>query len=246
MKKIVRLTEGDLVRIIKKVISENDPKQGPDLSDLSIKDVNGVRTIEVPQKEKKNLKSIINQKGESIFGKGKFEIIQGGSPDIVLIVNKDSYQKLLSDEGISVVENMHCAEPKWNGKNWTYKLKGSNTYTEKPLNQYTFNWILAGKPTAGCPQTQFRHILDGRPYNINNSYYFDDKQLNDAATKFFNNPTANLSALCNYLKPTSYYRLNGFPGVGQKCQASIGGSSAYNEIEERLPKNEFVRVQVMS
>lgn len=260
MKKVIRLTENDLVRIIKKVISEQNTTQttgttqtttqSPDLSNLGIKDVNGTRTIEVPQKDKKNLKSIINQKGESIFGKGKFEILQGGSDDLVLIVNKDSYQKLLTDEGITVQQNIHCAEPRWNGKNWAYKQKsGKSTggFPEKILNFDNFNRILNGKGSIfGCSE-QDRHILDGNPYKGDYSGgNFFNQELRNASANFFQNPTANFSNLCNFLKPTSYYRINGFPGVGQKCKISINGSSSYNQIEERIPKNEFVRVQVMN
>jgi hypothetical protein len=224
--------------------------QSPDLSNLGIKDINGIRTIEVPQKDKKNLKSIINQKGESIFGKGKFEILQGGSDDLVLIVNKDSYQKLLSDEGITVQQNIHCAEPRWNGKNWVYKqksFKSTGGFAEKILNFDNFNRILNGKGSVfGCSE-QDRHILDGNAYKGDYSGgNFFNQELRNASAKFFQNPTANFSNLCNFLKPTSYYRINGFPGVGQKCQISINGSSAYNQIEERIPKNEFVRVQVMN
>lgn len=252
MKKIIKLTESDLVKVIQKVISEQNSTTGR--PELKSEVIDGVRTFKISKKDSKNLSSIVNQTGESVFGKGKFDIIQSKSPDLLIIVNKESYKKLLADEGITVTVGENCSEMRYDPakKQWIGKSKSKSASAfgkEYVISRDVFFQILYGVGGIGCdnqnPETD-RHILKQyTPGYSRNSML--DKYGMEAISKFYANPTnENLSAVCGYLKPTSFYKINGFKGVGGKCQASIKGSSAYNQIESMVPKNEFVRVQVVS
>jgi hypothetical protein len=254
MKKVVRLTENDLVKIIKKVLSEQDTNQpipqknGLGKSQNATEEVvDGVKTFKVSGGDKKNLEGIANQKGELIFGKGKFETINevSGNYPTILVIKKEAYQKLISDQGITVQQTEHCAEPRWNGKNWVYKQKsGKSTgaFPERPLGFDNFNRILNGKGSIfGCSE-QDRHVSDKHKGDYSGGN-FTTPWVSKASRDFFNNPaeSQNFYNFCSILKATSFYRINGFPGVTGKCPVFIKGSDRI--MTQNLPKNDYIVIQ---
>jgi hypothetical protein len=257
MKKLIRLTENDLVRIIKKVISEQDTTQNPDLSSLGIIDVAGVKTIEVPQRKKDDMSKIARQTGERLFGKGKYDIIPeyGSHAGCLLVVKKDAYDKLISEKGVlTVVETKSCADPRFEGGKWVFSVKNNNPLgvedgkspfksETRDLHLQRFNQILNGRASGGCSDDD-RHISDKYKDDYSGGNWFDSG-LSNASKNFFNDPESNFSALCNYLKPTSYYKINGFPGVKGRCRVTEKdreGNLLIN-VDEELTKDEFVRIQ---
>lgn len=254
MKKLVRLTENDLVRIIKKVISEQDTTQPIPQNNLLGKSQNateevvgGVKTFKVSGRDKKNLEGIANSKGELIFGKGKFEIINqtSGNYPTILVIKKDAYQKMMSDEGVTVQQTAHCAEPRWNGKNWVYKQKsGKSTggFPERPLSFDNFNRILNGKGSIfGCSE-QDRHVSDKHKGDYSGGNFMTP-EVSQASKDFFNNPTEsqNFYNFCSILKAGSVYRINGFQGVQGKCPVFIKGSDGI--ISQNLSVNDYIKIQ---
>ena len=259
MKKLVRLTENDLVRIIKKVISEQDitqttgatqtTAQSSDLSNLGIKTLNGgIKVVEVPQKQSRDIESIAKQTGDKVYGVGKYEIISevGGNYQGMLVVKKDAYQKLLSDKGITVVEGEHCSEPKWSSSTgWTYtwKIKGQPPVV-KPLSLDQFNKILNERGTPGCPDDRMNRHMHPKHKGDYSGGNFTDPKISQTSKNFFNDPTSNsnLNAFCNNLKGTSFYRINGFPGISAKCPVFVDGS---DNIERAFSLNDYIRIQTI-
>jgi hypothetical protein len=231
--------------------------QSSDLSSLGIKDVAGVKTIEVSQKRKEDMGKIANQTGEKLFGRGKYDIIPeyGEYNGCLLVVKKDAYDKLISEKGnVTVTETQSCANPRFEGGKWVFSVKNNNSAgvedgktpfknETRDLELRVLNQILNGRNTPGCTN-QDRHISDKYKDDYSGGNWFD-KGLQQASINFFNNPESNFSALCNYLKPTSYYRINGFPGVKGRCAVTDKereGGVLIN-VDEMLSKNEFVRIQ---
>jgi len=268
MKKVIRLTENDLVRIIKKVISEQDTTQttgttqtttqSPDLSNLGIKTLNGgIKVVEVPQKQSRDIEKIAKQTGDKVYGVGKYETISsvGGNYQGMLVVKKEAYQKLLSDKGITVVEGEHCSEPRWTGKKdknnptgWVYTWKVGNDFSKyvvKPLPWDLFNKILNERGTPGCPDDRANRHMHPKHKGDYSGGNFTDPKVSQTSKNFFNDPTSNsnLRAFCNNLKSTSFYRINGFPGISAKCPVFVDGSD--EDMERSFSTNDYIRIQVI-
>jgi hypothetical protein len=269
MAKIVRLTENDLVKIIKKVLSEQDTQpttqptgttqtttqttnQSPDLSNLGIKTHNGgFKVVEIPQKQSRDLEKIAKQTGDKVYGVGKYEIISevGGNYPEMIVVKKEAYQKLLSDKGITVVEGEHCSEPSWSSSSgWTYTRKvgsDSSKYTVEPLTFDLFNKILNERGTPGCPDNRVNRHMHPKHKGDYSGGNFTDPKISQASKNFYNNPNSNqtMDAFCNNLKDTSFYRINGFPGVSAKCPVFVDGSDM--DMSRSFSTDDYISIRVV-
>lgn len=232
--------------------------QSPDLSNLGIKTLNGgVKVVEVPQKQSRNIEEIAKQTGDKVYGVGKYEIMSevGGNYPLMLVVKKEAYQKLLSDKGITVVEGEHCSEPKWTGKKdknnptgWVHTFKvgnDSSKYVVKPLPWNLFNKILNERGTPGCPDDRVNRHIHPKVKGDYSGGNFMNSDYSQASKNFFDNPNSNqaMNAFCSGLKPTSFYRINGFPGVSAKCPVFVDGSD--EDMERSFSTNDYIRIQTI-
>ena len=71
-----------------------------------------------------------------------------------------------------------------------------------------------------------------------------DSNYSQASKNFFDNPNSNqaMNAFCSGLKPTSFYRINGFPGVSAKCPVFVDG---VEDMERVFSTNDFIRIQTI-
>lgn len=232
--------------------------QSPDLSNLGIKTLNGgFKVVEIPQKQSRDLEKIAKQTGDKVYGVGKYEIVSevGGNYPEMFVVKKEAYQKLLSDKGITVVEGEHCSEPKWTGKKdknnptgWVYTWKVGNDYSKyvvKPLTFDLFNKILNERGTPGCPDDRANRHMHPKHKGDYSGGNFLDPKISQASRDFFNNPDSNqaMNAFCNNLKATSFYRINGFPGVSAKCPLFVDGSDM--DMSSSFSTNDYIIIRVV-